>query len=64
VRELAREQFRHRGGLREGPALVLLPRRLPDEGASGFDLGRHVDELLLHRLEFEIGFPNCSRSCA
>src|SRR3954452_5090481 len=51
VRELAGEELRHRGGATEVAPLVLLPRRLVDERARRFDLGRHVDELLLHGLE-------------
>ena len=51
VRELARVELRHRGLARERPALVLQPRRLVDERAPGLDLGRHVRELELDRLE-------------
>src|SRR5262249_44119590 len=51
VRELAGEELRHRGGAAEVAALVLLPRGLVDEPARRLDLRRHVDELLLHRLE-------------
>src|SRR4051794_11600630 len=49
--ELAREELCHRRRLAEAAALVLLPGRLPDEIARRLDLGGHVDEHRLHRLE-------------
>jgi len=57
VGQFAREELRHRRGLREVTSLVFLPRRFPDENTSGLDLGRHVDELLLHRLELPDRLP-------
>src|SRR3954452_6406260 len=55
VRELTRVELRHRSGLAEIAALILLPRGFPDEVARRLDLGRHVDELLLYRLELRDG---------
>src|SRR6266542_2560224 len=51
VRELAGVELRHCGLARERLPLVLQPRRLVDEVAPGLDLGCHVHELELNRLE-------------
>src|SRR5262249_54265408 len=51
VGELAGEELRHSRRLREVAPFVLLPGGLVDEQACRLDLGRHVDEHLLHRLE-------------
>src|SRR6266545_7507708 len=51
MRELTRVELRHRRGLCEASALILLPRRAVDEQSRSLDLRRHVDELLLHGLE-------------
>src|SRR5262249_4960164 len=51
IRELAREELRHRRLTCERPSLVLEPRRLVNERTPGFDLRRHVRELELDRLE-------------
>src|SRR5439155_19024101 len=51
VRELAGEELRHRRLPRERPALVLQPRRTVDERTTRLDLGCHVREPELDRLE-------------
>ena len=51
VREQSRVELRHRRLARERASLVLQPRRLVDERAARLDLGRHVGERELHRLE-------------
>src|SRR4051812_48340985 len=50
-RDPAREQLRLRPLDRVRPARLLQPRRPPDQGAGRLDLGLHVRELLLDRLE-------------
>src|SRR5581483_4259829 len=57
VRELAGVELRHRRGSRERPALVLLPGGAPHEHPRRLDLGRHVDELVLHGGELRDRLP-------
>src|SRR4051795_4017664 len=51
ARDPAREQLRLRTLDRVRMARLLQARRAPDERARGLDLGLHVGELLLDRLE-------------
>src|SRR4051812_13124686 len=51
ARDAAREQLRLRALDRVRVARLLQARRAPDERAGGLDLGLHVGELLLDRLE-------------
>src|SRR5262249_28823808 len=56
-RHLRRVQLRLGALLRVGPALLLQPGGAVDEQARGVDLGRHVGELPLDRLEVRDALP-------
>ena len=51
ARQFSGVQLRDRGLLGKRPSAVLQPRGLVYQSAGGLDLGRHVGQLELHRLE-------------